>query len=185
MRYLLATLVVVAMLAASDLVGGIPGRAASPSSPVAGERRSCSDARRGLGFYRSRLDEWLVAMGRRPPATRERPRTCARARELARLARHNSRRARHEHERAYATLMRKWGCIVSHEGTWTSATGNGYYGALQMDLDFQYAYGRQYVRRFGLAHRWPPVVQLLVAERAYDSGRGFGPWPNTRRMCGV
>lgn len=76
-------------------------------------------------------------------------------------------------------------CIHRYEGAWTSNTGNGYYGGLQMDQSFMLAYGRDYVRRYGWAHNWPADAQIEVAARAYYSGRGFGPWPNTRRMCGV
>jgi len=75
-------------------------------------------------------------------------------------------------------------CIKSHEGWWTANTGNGYYGAFQMDRSFQMAYGRDYVRRYGWAHNWPPSVQLEVAVRGWRD-RGFAPWPNTARMCGL
>ena len=38
-----------------------------------------------------------------------------------------------------------------------------------MDLDFQRAYGRDYLRYFGTADRWPMSVQLAVAIRGYIS----------------
>jgi hypothetical protein len=82
-------------------------------------------------------------------------------------------------------LYEKWRCIHEHEGAWDSNTGNGYYGGLQMDVSFMNAYGREFIIRWGYAHNWPVWAQLRAAERAYHSGRGFGPWPNTRRMCGV
>ena len=41
-----------------------------------------------------------------------------------------------------------------------------------MDLDFQRAYGRDYLRYFGTADRWPVSVQLAVAIRGYIC-RGF------------
>ena len=34
------------------------------------------------------------------------------------------------------------------------------------------------------ADHWTPIEQMWVAERAYRSGRGFYPWPNTARYCG-
>ena len=74
-------------------------------------------------------------------------------------------------------------CIHQHEGVWRDG-GLPYFGGLQMDLDFQRAYGRDYLRYFGTADRWPVSVQLAVAIRGYIS-RGFQPWPNTRRMCGL
>jgi hypothetical protein len=75
-------------------------------------------------------------------------------------------------------------CIHRHEGGWDAATGNGYYGGLQMDRQFQASHGHEYLRAFGAANRWPRSVQIAVAIDAWTT-RGFGPWPNTRRMCGV
>jgi hypothetical protein len=54
-----------------------------------------------------------------------------------------------------------------------------------MDLVFQHAYGGDYLARWGTADNWPPEAQIQVATRAYTSGRGFGPWPNTARACGL
>jgi hypothetical protein len=76
-------------------------------------------------------------------------------------------------------------CIHRHEGPWTARTGNGYYGGLQMDLSFQRTYGADFLARWGTADRWPPAAQIVVADRAYRSGRGFTPWPNTARACGL
>jgi Transglycosylase-like domain len=81
-------------------------------------------------------------------------------------------------------IERAFLCIHEHEGSWRAATGNGYYGGLQRDLDFQRAYGREFLSHYGTANHWPMSVQLAVAIRAWLS-RGFGPWPNTRRMCGL
>ncbi len=76
-------------------------------------------------------------------------------------------------------------CIHRHEGPWNARTGNGYYGGLQMDMAFQRTYGRDFLERWGTADRWPPAAQIVVADRAYRSGRGFTPWPNTARACGL
>jgi hypothetical protein len=75
-------------------------------------------------------------------------------------------------------------CIHSFEGSWTDP-GKPHWGGLQMDEDFQKGYGREFYDTLGTADHWPPFVQLAVAMRAYYSGRGYGPWPNTRRMCGI
>ena len=75
-------------------------------------------------------------------------------------------------------------CIHRHEGAWNDPNAP-YYGGLQMDMSFQQAYGSEFLRAFGTADNWPPAVQITVAIRAYLSGRGFGPWPNTARMCGL
>jgi hypothetical protein len=92
-----------------------------------------------------------------------------RARHLARSVPHKS----------------QWLCIHRGEGAWNANTGNGYYGGLQMDLSFQRSYGRYLLRAKGTADRWSPHEQMWVAERAYKSGRGFYPWPNTARTCGL
>jgi hypothetical protein len=85
--------------------------------------------------------------------------------------------------------LRAWLCIHHHERHprqgWASATGNGYYGGLQMDISFQRRYGADLLRRKGTANRWTALEQIWVAERAFRSGRGFYPWPNTARYCGL
>jgi hypothetical protein len=78
-----------------------------------------------------------------------------------------------------------WLCIHAHEGPWRANTGNGYYGGLQMDISFQRTYGPYLLRTKGYAHRWTPIEQMWVAERAHRSGRGFYPWPNTAGSCGL
>jgi hypothetical protein len=76
-------------------------------------------------------------------------------------------------------------CIHHYEGAWNANTGNGYYGGLQMDIGFQSTYGGDFLRRWGTADGWPAWAQIAAAARAYRSGRGFGPWPNTARACGL
>ena len=84
-----------------------------------------------------------------------------------------------------AWLLADFRCIHAYEGDWTSNTGNGYYGGLQMDLAFQRLYGAEFLARFGTADAWPVWAQFHAAARAYSSGRGFWPWPNTARACGL
>lgn len=83
----------------------------------------------------------------------------------------------------------EWLCIHRYERHpgqgWATYTGNGYYGGLQMDLSFQRIYGPELLRRKGTANNWSAVEQMWVAERAHRSGRGFYPWPNTARSCGL
>jgi hypothetical protein len=80
--------------------------------------------------------------------------------------------------------LRAWLCIHHYEGSWTDS-GAPYYGGLQMDLGFQRHYGARLLRTKGTADRWLPIEQIWVAERAHRSGRGFYPWPNTARACGL
>ena len=89
------------------------------------------------------------------------------------------------HLTAPAWLTDAFTCIHHYEGAWNANTGNGYYGGLQMDYGFMSHYAPDYVRRWGTADRWPPWAQIDAAVRAYHSGRGFGPWPNTARACGL
>jgi Transglycosylase-like domain len=82
-----------------------------------------------------------------------------------------------------------WLCIYRHERHprmgWRTLTGNGFYGGLQMDLAFQRIYGADLLRKKGTANRWTALEQIWVAVRAHRSGRGFYPWPNTARYCGL
>jgi len=84
-----------------------------------------------------------------------------------------------------AGLLSAFTCIHHYEGAWNANTGNGYYGGLQMDRRFQSLYGSDFVSKWGTADNWPTWAQLTAAVRAYQSGRGFYPWPNTARACGL
>jgi hypothetical protein len=74
-------------------------------------------------------------------------------------------------------------CIHRYEGSWTDG-GGPYYGGLQMDLGFQRTYGGWLLRTKGTADHWTPLEQIWTAEKALRS-RGFWPWPNTARFCGL
>lgn len=86
-------------------------------------------------------------------------------------------------------------CIHHYEGSWRDG-GAPYYGGLQMDLSFQRAYGYKYVHVFGkrikiyflnlwgTADHWPIKAQLEAGRNGYRS-RGWQPWPNTARYCGL
>jgi hypothetical protein len=54
-----------------------------------------------------------------------------------------------------------------------------------MDHDFMNTYNHRLYRRKGTANHWTKWEQIWTAVKAYFSGRGFGPWPQTRRACGV
>ena len=77
-----------------------------------------------------------------------------------------------------------WLCIHHFEGAWNDPNAP-YFGGLQMDLSFQRRYGRELLRRQGTANHWTPLEQMWVAERAHRSGRGYDPWPNPARSCGL
>jgi hypothetical protein len=77
-----------------------------------------------------------------------------------------------------------WLCIHRFEGGW-SDSGDPYWGGLQMDRGFMRTYAPSFLLRKGWADRWTPLEQMWVAERAHRAGRGYGPWPNTARSCGL
>jgi len=79
--------------------------------------------------------------------------------------------------------LQQWLCIHHYEGSWTDPNGP-YYGGLQMDVTFQQSYGAWLFRHKGTADHWTPLEQMWVAEKALKS-RGFWPWPNTARDCGL
>lgn len=98
--------------------------------------------------------------------------------------------AKRLHDEAVAALQpprpphyNEWMCIHSHEGSWTDPNAP-FYGGLQMDYEFQSTYGAELLAAKGTADHWTPLEQMWVAERAYRT-RGFGPWPNTARYCGL
>lgn len=74
-------------------------------------------------------------------------------------------------------------CIHHYEGSWQDPNAP-YWGGLQMDLTFQRTYGPYPFKHKGTADHWTPLQQIWVAERAVPS-RGFNPWPNTARDCGL
>jgi len=79
---------------------------------------------------------------------------------------------------------RQWMCIHRYEGGWRLIDGP-YYGGLQMDIEFQRTWGPELLTEKGTANHWTPLEQIWVAEKAYRSGLGYQPWPNTARMCGL
>lgn len=75
-------------------------------------------------------------------------------------------------------------CVHQHEGSWTSNTGNGYFGGFQMNLGFQSVYGPWMLHHFGTANRWPKNGQLYASWKAWRV-RGWEPWPVTSVVCGL
>lgn len=129
-------------------------------------------------------------------------RLCALARGVVRVNTKKLRQVQVRIARLEASLLktgneRHWNCIHRyerhpHQG-WATRTGNGYFGGLQMDIDFQTTYGPRVLgfpdaetmfRVKGTADKWSPEEQMAVAENARASGRGYYPWPNTARKCG-
>lgn len=76
-------------------------------------------------------------------------------------------------------------CVSSREGGLRSVSPGGTYaGKWQMDSSFEGSYGAWYVYRWGRAYNWPEWAQDVAAYRGYNA-RGWWPWPNTARSCGL
>jgi hypothetical protein len=133
---------------------------------------------RAIRTYRTTAWRYARVMGR--PLTRPHAPTLVALRDAWRT------RAAHTRKlfAAGPAHRREWLCIHRYEGAWKDR-GAPYYGGLQMDIVFQRHYGRTLLRRKGTADHWTPLEQMWVAEKAYRSGRGFYPWPNTARYCGL
>jgi hypothetical protein len=89
----------------------------------------------------------------------------------------------HEVKTSRSSVVQNLLCIHSHEGSWRDP-GAPYYGGLQMDWNFMQAYGPKFLRRWGTADHWPVWAQLKAGVRGVRA-RGYTPWPNTARMCGL
>ena len=76
-----------------------------------------------------------------------------------------------------------WLCIHSHEGSWTDP-GSPYYGGLQFGYSEWMRFGYPYTH-VTTADQASPLDQMWAAERYYETGAGFYPWPVTARMCGL
>jgi Transglycosylase-like domain len=180
------------------MLSAIPATASGGvSSRQEARPAACPTAHQGLRYYVQRASYWRSKMGAAPvrhlavvrTATASCPRYLA---SVWRLKARSTRkeygqyviRERQQRAAERRSLYAKWECIHEHEGAWDSNTGNGYYGGLQMDIDFQLAHGRQFYERWGTADKWPVWAQLAAAEDAYRT-RGFGPWPNTAAACGL
>jgi hypothetical protein len=135
---------------------------------------------RMLDRYRHRTWHWQRIMGRPLTLTLKHPPQDP----LRRIAVWKRIAASTKSIAQHPPHLRDWSCIHRFEGAWTDPNAP-YYGGLQMDLGFQRRYGRRLLARKGTADHWTPLEQMWVAERALRSGRGFYPWPNTARYCGL
>ncbi|MGH3072615.1 MAG: transglycosylase family protein [Gaiellaceae bacterium] len=157
---------------------------------AAGATSTLSTQLRAIDRYRTETWRWQKLMSKPRTPTLYSERSSRDAAYLHWVRRLWARRAAQaERQAQHPPHRRQWLCIHRYERHprqgWATRTGNGYYGGLQMDLAFQRLYGRELLRRKGTADRWTAAEQMWVAERAHRSGRGFHPWPNTGRYCGL
>jgi hypothetical protein len=168
------------------------GAAAAPATPErSGVNRRADDTRlldrlaAEITAYQHATWRWQRLMGV--------PRTETEGRVLSTMQIHDveealelwrDRAARAAARAAHPPDLSAWLCIHRYEGSWRDA-GAPYYGGLQMDLGFMRRYGGWLLRTKGTADHWTPLEQIWTAEKARRSGRGFWPWPNTARACGL
>ena len=163
--------------------------AAAQQRPSRWALRTAAASRRHIQRYRADTRHWLTVIRGRPPADVSRSLsarsvTPGSLRQLLRT----ERRWRHVAHRTWwrakhPPYLRDWLCIHRYEGSWADS-GSPYWGGLQMDLSFQQTYGGWLLRHKGTADHWSALEQIWVAVRASHS-RGFSPWPNTARDCGL
>src|SRR5438046_855151 len=146
--------------------------------PAKAAHRLRSVAPRQLVRLRTATWRWERVMGRRLSYRRVRPADVRTLRVWQRIARRTYLAYLHPPHRS------AWLCIHRYEGSWWDS-GDPYWGGLQMDRGFMEFYAPRLLLRRGLANRWTALEQMWVAERAHRSGRGYWPWPNTARACGL
>jgi hypothetical protein len=176
---------VLAVIAVSAFSALSARRASAEGERVVGRVLPDEAVHRQIRHYQHETWRWQTLMGVRPTPTHHA--AVSEPSKAFKLWVRNlwHRRALRLRRRAANPPHRAgWICIQRHEGAWTDPNPP-YYGGLQMDISFQRAYGRELLRRKGTADRWTPLEQMWVAERAHRSGRGFYPWPNTARYCGL
>ena len=143
--------------------------------------------KRQIGPLRRATWSWQRVSQTTPTRAASKAGQCEKSRGLAYLKWcFNLWKKRHQTAQHYAMNpphKSQWLCIHGYEGSWTDPN-SPYYGGLQMDLEFQDTYGHDLLRAKGTADHWTPLEQMWVAERAYRT-RGFYPWPNTARYCGL
>jgi hypothetical protein len=179
----LAALVIVAAVASTLAAASAPPRRAFPNrtaiSPTPVHRPRHVDVRL-VRRLRSTVLRWQAVIGtrRRSSFSAARLETPHALRYWRNQVRYITRLAAHPPHKG------GWLCIHHYEGSW-SDSGDPYWGGLQMDRGFMRTYAPRVLLRRGWANRWTPLEQMWVAERAHRSGRGYWPWPNTARYCGL
>jgi hypothetical protein len=155
------------------------------------EHNQASGTKAAIAYYSDEIARfqkqtwhWQRVMGVSTTPAQGRQLTNMDAPQIRRAAEAWQRRSDEVYRRAQKPPhLRQFLCIHRYEGSWRD-TGDPYWGGLQMDLSFQQTYGGYLFRKKGTADKWSPIEQIWAAEKALRS-RGFYPWPNTARYCGL
>ena len=178
------TILLLLCACAAALVGGATARTktarqpavAPPFVPATAQLRPEANPW-AIRRYRREAWRWETLMGRRLSRGSVRP-----YRHVLKFW--HDRALRRRRDAVRVPHKGAWLCIHRYEAGWTDS-GDPYWGGLQMDRGFMSTYAPRMLLRRGWADRWTAIEQMWVAERALRRGRGFYPWPNTARVCGV
>ncbi len=185
MRGLLLALVSSLALAAPAIVSAHVSSGSEAHAEARARADKVAALRKAVVRHRARTWHLQRVMGKRRQPTSFMERKTADVARLAFLTRIWKQRAARAAKRSKRPPHRRaWLCIHRQEGPWSDPNAP-YYGGLQMSLEFQRAFGRYLLHRKGTANRWTPEEQMWTAERAFRTGLGFRPWPNTARRCGL
>jgi hypothetical protein len=174
---LVGIVIVLAATSAISAATGPPKKRAYPKTPIRAVAKRHVNPALVRRFRRVAL-RWQTVIGARRgylAAPLHTPRALRYWRRQARLMQRRAARPPHK---------RGWLCIHRFEGSWRDS-GDPYWGGLQMDRSFMRSYAPRLLLHRGWADRWSPLEQMWVAERAHRNGRGYTPWPNTARYCGL
>jgi hypothetical protein len=159
------------------------GAPRSAAREVARHKATTYYARR-IERLRTETWYWQRLMGVRPSGVRVRTLAAVSVKRMRLLEGLWRRRLRTASRNAHnPPQLSAWLCIHRYEGRWDDS-GAPYYGGLQMSYPFQQTYGGWLLREKGTADHWSPLEQIWTAVRAHRT-RGFTPWPNTARACGL
>lgn len=83
----------------------------------------------------------------------------------------------------------QWLCIHGYEAAWNDPIAGDpprakFSGGLQFGHSEWMTYGYPYTHVTDAEYA-SPLDQMWAAERYFDTGAGFHPWPNTARYCGL
>jgi hypothetical protein len=180
----LARTAVVAVVITAFALAGFSSVAAAPTAPQTVEPGTEIVVRKIKRFQRATW-RWQRLMGVPRTPNRKRYLRVRDGEYRVFVMRQWARRAVRAKRRAHNPPNKAaWRCLQRYEGSWRDEN-DPYWGGLQMDRTFMRMYAPRHLLRRGWANRWTPIEQMWVAERAIRAGRGFYPWPNTGRMCGL
>ena len=179
------TLVLVLLLACACALATASATSSTATSRTVVTEKYVQTLGKQIFSFQRATWHWQSLMGRPLTETEGRVLTEMNVRDIERAVALWRRRAAAARKQAqHPPHLQAWLCIHRYEATWHDS-GAPYWGGLQMDLSFQAHYGGRLLRTKGTADRWQPLEQMWVAERAFNAGRGFYPWPNTARYCGL